>query len=160
MLATTMTTSNLDKAAQAFAPESLPDLDQLSALSAIEAGLPDPAALARLANEYFSSVPTADPTGGAVASPPEDAALLPSQPGTTPIAPVITPVPLTSAPADVALPTVGTVSEPELAALPASLTGVPDTKAYGVPGGISAGDFSGKHRRRLVNTTGRRMRTT
>ena len=137
-----MTTSNLDKAAQAFAPESLPDLDQLSALSAIEAGLPDPAALARLANEYFSSVPTADPTGGAVASPPEDAALLPSQPGTTPIAPVITPVPLTSAPADVALPTVGTVSEPELAALPASLTGVPDTKAYGVPGGISAGDFS------------------
>jgi len=137
-----MTTSNLDKAAQAFTPESLPDLDQLSALSAIEAGFPDPAALARLANEFFTSVPVADPTGGTVPSPPEDVAVLPSQPGAASIAPVISPVPVTPAPADVALPGVGTVSEPELAALPSSLSGVPDTKAYGVPGGISAGDFS------------------
>lgn len=137
-----MIISNLDNAAQAFTPESLPDLDQLSALSAIEAGFPDPAALARLANEFFTSVPTADPKGGAVASRPEAAAVLPSQPGLTSIAPVVSPVPLTSVPADVALPGFGAVSEPELAALPASLSGVPDTKAYGVPGGISAGDFS------------------
>jgi cysteine desulfurase/selenocysteine lyase len=123
------------------------DLDQLSALSAVAAGFPDPAEIARLANEFFSSVPFAPQSVAGAASAPRSLA--------TSVAPVIAPAGSAPLPTDAATEANGALTEANLAAIPASLSsaaeaptvipGVPiatDLKMPGVPGGVSLSDFS------------------
>ncbi len=136
-----MITSNPGGFAQTPAPGALSGFDLLGVQSAVAAGLPDPAELARLANALFTVSPTeaiaapqadgnaGQPAGNAAASAPSSA-------------PSVSPLPGSSIPADAAVPGYGTFSEPELAGLPASLSGTSGSKTYGTPGGIAPGDFS------------------
>lgn len=96
-------------------------------LNAATAGLPDPAALAKLANEFFKALPDAPvslPGSNVIPSPEASVSSLTSTGYTPPI----------SAAVPAAIPT-----EEGLRALPASL---PTTSVPGIPGGFSTANLS------------------
>ncbi len=129
MLAITMNTNNLENALTGLASGSGLDVDPFGALSATSAGFPDPADLARLANEFFTALP---------ASPPASAPAAPVLAAPS-LAPVIAPLAPVS---EAALPAAGAATEPDYAGLPASLSTLPGTSTLGIPGGVSAADIS------------------
>jgi cysteine desulfurase/selenocysteine lyase len=104
--------------------------DADGALSAAAAGLPDPAVLGQIANEFFRGIPGQSSVAG-VALPPINAA--------NPTAALTAAVPAQLG---------AILTEADLAALPASLpdvgthSAVPAVPSLGTVGGISPGDFS------------------
>ena len=123
----------------------LPDETQV-----VPVGLPDTAVLARMANEFFTALPSSE----AVVADAQRSATVPGAPevlgaARNPAAFVSLPgsaFPSTALPADGSLPT-----EADLRALPATLSGAatqPEVAAMpafsfpGIPGGVSAADFS------------------
>lgn len=128
-----------------FTPE-LPDFerDLSGAPQAAEAGLPDPATLAKLATELYQGMSSGG-FGGQQIPPIPEAAL---SSVTLPVAP---PANFSSFGVAPKIPSSGQFSEAELQALandvtrfnsPPSVAQVPEFSSPGIPGGFSAGDFS------------------
>ena len=128
-----------------FTPE-MPDFerDLSGATQAAEAGLPDPATLAKLATELYQGMSSGAFTGQQI--PPIPEAALSSV--NLPVAP---PANFSSLGVAPKIPSTGQFSEAELQAVandvtrfspPPSVTQVPELASPGIPGGFSAGDFS------------------
>ena len=128
-----------------FTPE-MPDFerDLSGATQAAEAGLPDPATLAKLATELYQGMSSGG-FGGQQIPPTPEAAL------SSVNLPVTPPANFSSLGTVPKIPSSGQFSEVELQAIandmtrfnpPSSVVQVPELSSPGIPGGFSAGDFS------------------